>query len=383
MEIASRNIDTKYTCRFLLPLTGEHDQLHAGTPYMKWLKRTGFLLVLLLAIVGITKIWPANDPVVNIYFETSFDTTPYGVIGFQSFNAKNIKDFMNGGADAAWQTTGGTLVLPDSASPENRVPAVVILHGSGGDWSGRGVALAMKLARNGIAGLSVDTFTARNLRSTDDYLERLKKAPIQTQMADAMSALLALQDHPSIDTDRIGVTGFSLGAGSALYMMFEPIIENVLGKDGPRFSAYAMFYGGCQVEFEDFRIEGSPLLIMMGEKDESMSIPACAEFQQQLLDLGTEAELIVYPGAGHGWDNPFPQQFMEGAVVMRDCVMRITSDGETIESTTGYSMDNGFSAIMAVNGCGHSDGYTMGYNQNASDQSVQDLLRFLRKTWRL
>jgi dienelactone hydrolase len=350
---------------------------------MGWLKRTTFLLVLVLAGFGISNLWPTTDPVVNVYYETSFDRTPYGVIGFQSFNAKSIKDFRNAGADAVWQTTGGVLIVPDGASPTNKVPAVVILHGSGGDWSGRGPTLAMALARNGIAGLAIDTFTARNLRSTDDYLERLKKAPIQTQMADAMSALVALQDHPWIDNDRIGVTGFSLGAGSALYMMFEPIIENVLGKDGPRFSAYAMFYGGCQVEFEDFRVEGSPLLIMMGQNDESMSIPACKAFQQQLTDLDVDVEMIVYEGAGHGWDNPFPQHFVEGAVVMRDCVMRISSDGDTTESTTGYSMDNGVGAIMAVNGCGHSDGYTMGYNENAARRSVEDLLRFLRQTWNL
>jgi len=53
----------------------------------------------------------------------------------------------------------------------------------------------------------------------------------------------------------------SLGTGSTLYMMFEPVIENVLGKTGPQFSAYAMFYGGCSVQFEDFRVEGSPLLL--------------------------------------------------------------------------------------------------------------------------
>ena len=350
---------------------------------MKWLRRIGIFLVLVLAVVGAARLWPTDDPVVNVYYETAFDQTPYGVVGFDSFNAKNIHDFQNGGADAVRQTTGGTLVVPDNASPQNKVPAVVILHGSGGDWSGRSVTLAMELARNGIAGLAVDTFTARNLRTTDEYLERLKKAPIQTQMADAISALIALQDHPWIDTDRIGVTGFSLGAGSALYMMFEPIVENVLGEDGPRFSAYAMFYGGCQVEFDDFRVEGSPLLIMMGELDESMSIPACRQFQQRLRSLGIDVELIVYEGAGHGWNNPFPQHFVEGAVVMRDCVMRITGEGETIETTTGYSMDNGLGAIMAINGCGHSDGYTMGFNRNAAEQSVDDLMRFLRETWNL
>jgi dienelactone hydrolase len=347
------------------------------------LKRIGFYILMGLALVGLLNLWPSSEPVVNVYYETSFDEHPYGVVGFPSFNAKSGKDFVDGGVSSVRQTTGGTLVLPDSASAEHLVPVMVILHGSGGDWSGRSVNLAMELAQIGIAGLAVDTFVARNLKTTDDYLERLDKAPIFTQMADALSALLALQEHPYIDKQRIGVTGFSLGAGSTLYMMFEPVIENILGEDGPRFSAYAMFYGGCRVDFDDFRVEGSPLLIMMGENDESMSIPACREFQKRLQTMQVDVELKVYEGAGHGWDNPYPQHFEEGALVMRDCKMLWTIEGTTIEMTTGYSMDNALGAILAMNGCAHSDGYTMGYNQAADEQSLQDLQRFLIKTWGL
>lgn len=340
-------------------------------------------MLLALAIYGAVQLWPSRDPIVNVYYATTFDRVPHGVVGFPSFNAKSGKDFRDGGANAVKQTTGGTLVLPDSASPDNKVPAMVILHGSGGDWSGRSVNLAMHLARNGIAGLAVDTFAARNLRTNDDYLERLDKAPIFTQMADALSALKALQSHPSIDTGRIGVTGFSLGAGSTLYMMFEPVIENVLGQDGPRFSAYAMFYGGCMVDFDDFRVEGSPLLIMMGEIDESMSIAGCEKFQARLQSMSVEVDLKVYEGAGHGWDNPYPQEFEEGALVTRDCLMRWQEDGSNIEVTSGHSMDNAIGAMLALYKCAHSDGYTIGFNQLAYDRSMADLLEFLRRTWGL
>jgi dienelactone hydrolase len=350
---------------------------------MQVIKRIGFIILMILALVGLVNLWPDPDPVVDVFYATSFNEHPYGIVGFPSFNAKSGKDFADGGASAVRQNTGGTLVLPDSASAENKVPAMVILHGSGGDWSGRSVNLAMDLARIGIAGLAVDTFVARDLKSTDAYLERLEKAPIYTQMADALSALLALQDHPYIDNSRIGVTGFSLGAGSTLYMMFEPVVENVLGKNGPRFSAYAMFYGGCRVDFDDFRVEGSPLLIMMGEIDESMSIPACREFQKRLQDLDVEVELKVYEGAGHGWDNPYPQEFEEGAMVMRDCMMLWTNEGESIETTTGHSMDNPIGAMLAINGCAHSEGYTIGHNQAADEQSWRDLREFLTRTWGL
>lgn len=350
---------------------------------MRWLRRFAVVLVLGLAAFGAAKLWPRQEPVVDVFYLTDFADRPYGVVGFPSFNAGSGKDFLDGGESATKQSTGGTLVLPPDASAENPVPAMVILHGSGGDWSGRSVNMAMKLARNGVAGLAVDTFTARNLRSTDPYLERLRKAPIFTQMADALSALLALQEHPYIDSSRIGVMGFSLGAGSTLYMMFEPVIENVLGKDGPRFSAYAMFYGGCMVDFEDFRIEGSPLLILMGEKDESMSIPACESFRDRLKALGVNAKLKAYEGAGHGWDNPYPQAFKEGAVVTRDCRMKWMADGTNIEMTTGHSVDNAMGAILAFTKCGNEDGYTMGYNEYADRQSFLDLWQFLHETWQL
>ena len=348
---------------------------------MKWLKRLGVIIVLLFAVYGAMQFSPEPDAAVDVFYLTNFEETPYGVIGFPTFNAKSGRDFMEGGVNAVKQTTGGTLVLPDGASPENPVPAMVILHGSGGDWSGRSVTTAMHLARNGIAGLAVDTFAARNLRSTDDYLERLEKAPIYAQMADALSALQALQNHPSIDKTKIGVTGFSLGAGSTLYMMFEPVIENVLGKDGPRFSAYAMFYGGCMVEFDDFRVEGSPLLIMMGGADESMSIPGCQKFQKRLQKLGVDVDLKVYETAGHGWDLPYPQEFQEGEWVTRDCVMKWRKDGRNKEMTSGYSMDSAYGAFMALYQCAHNDGYTMGYNADAAQRSFDDLVLFLQKTW--
>lgn len=350
---------------------------------MNWIRTISVIAIALLALAGLQRFVPEQDELVNVFYETRFSERPYGIVGFQSFNAKSAHDFMDGGRNAPVQTTGGTIVLPPGASSDNKVPAMVILHGSGGAWGGRSVNLAMYLAERGIAGLAVDTFTARGLLSTDDYRERLDKAPIYTQMADAISALKALQSHPYIDTGRIGVTGFSLGAGSTAYMMFEPVTENVLGVDGPRFSAYAMFYGGCGLDFEDFRLEGSPLLIMMGSADESMSIPKCEVFQKRLQQLGISAELKVYEGAGHGWDNPYPQQFKKGAWVTRDCVMKWGADGDMTEITSGYSMDNAFGVFMALASCANTEGYTMGFNADAYNQSRQDLINFLTETWRL
>jgi hypothetical protein len=84
---------------------------------MKWLKRIGVAAILLLAVYGAMQLMPEPDTVVDVYYPTSFATTPYGVIGFPGFNAKSGRDFMDGGVNAVRQIAGGTLVMPDGASP--------------------------------------------------------------------------------------------------------------------------------------------------------------------------------------------------------------------------------------------------------------------------
>lgn len=348
---------------------------------MRFLRLSGGLLVTLLALYGLWQLWPKSEPLLDVYYPADFSAGPDGVVGFPTWNAYSAREVMAGGRGSARQTSGGLLVMPPGASAENPVPAVVILHGSGGDWSGRSVYLANRLAKNGVAGFAVDTFVARNLRASDDYFERLRKAPIYTQIVDAMMALKALQDHPAIVPQQIAVAGFSLGAAAALYTMFEPINEAVLGEDGPRFSAYASFYAGCSFDVEDFRLQGGPVLLMMGEADESMSIPRCQWLQTKLVTHGVDAQLEVYPGAGHAWELPYPQQFKPGAAVTKDCLITWTRDGDSIETTTGHSLDSPLGAILAFSQCSNRDGYTMGRNEAAMEQSWLDFIGFLRRTW--
>jgi len=122
------------------------------------------------------------------------------------------------------------------------------------------------------------------------------------------------------------------------------------------------FYAGCSFDFEDFRVQGGPVLLMMGEADESMSVPRCEWFRDKLIDHGVNAQLAVYPGAGHGWELPYPQQFKPGATVTKDCIMTWTREGENVEASTGHSVDNPIGAMLAFSKCSHRDGYTMGRN---------------------
>ena len=348
---------------------------------MKWWGFMGRALVVLLAVYGAWQLWPEDEPVVDVYYATDFSSGPDGIVGFPSWNASTGQELMSGGGNSVHQTSGGLLVMPPGASADNPVPAVVILHGSGGDWSGRSVYLANRLARNGIAGFAVDTFVARNLRPTDDYFQRLQKASIYTQIIDGFKALEALSSHPAILADRVAVTGFSLGGAAALYSMFDPLASAVLGEDGPRFSAFASFYAGCSFDFEDFQPGGGPVLLMMGEGDESMSVPRCEWLRDKLRDHNVPADLKVYAGAGHGWELPYSQAFQPDLAVTKDCLLLWTRSGENIEMNSGHSVDTALGAIRAFSSCSHRDGYTMGRNEAAMEASWNDFYRFLREAW--
>lgn len=347
-----------------------------------WFKRIGILLIVVLACYGGYSLWPRSEPLVDVYYASDFSTGPDGVVGFPSWNASTGGE-LQAGREAAVEKVngGGLLVLPPGASAQQPVPAVVILHGSGGDWSGRSVYLANRLARNGIAGFAVDTFVARNLRPTDDYFTRLQKASIFSQIIDGMEALRALQQHPAIRGDQVAVAGFSLGAAAALYSMFEQVAAPVLGESGPRFSAYASFYAGCSFDFEQFRVEGSPVLLMMGELDESMSTARCEWLRDKLREQGVDAALKVYQGAGHGWELPYPQAFQPDLSVTRNCLMKWMRDGSTIEMSSGRNIDTPLGAALAFSSCATRDGYTMGRNEQALQASWTDFHSFLRRAW--
>ena len=54
-------------------------------------------------------------------------------------------------------------ILPSKASRENKVAAMVILHGSGGEWSGREVDQAEFLVQHGIGAFIADPLVSRGL----------------------------------------------------------------------------------------------------------------------------------------------------------------------------------------------------------------------------
>ena len=77
---------------------------------MKSLRLLGRLIVLALAIYGLWKILPREDPVVDVFYPADFASGPDGIVGFPSWNARSAREVMAGGSESEHQTSGGLLI---------------------------------------------------------------------------------------------------------------------------------------------------------------------------------------------------------------------------------------------------------------------------------
>jgi dienelactone hydrolase len=180
----------------------------------------------------------------------------------------------------------GYLTRPPGRGP---FPAVVLLHSCLGLPSNRR-SIGRELANWGYVALFVDDFATRGLRETCavDFPEGL---------ADAAGALAYMAKQPFVDGTRIAAIGYSQGGDTALQ-----IAAGDLG-----FKAAIAFYPPCEGRLGvRFTI---PTLILVGAADSVTPARYCEE----LAHGQPEARLLVYPGAGHVFDDP---QFAGGRKVL-------------------------------------------------------------------
>lgn len=115
-----------------------------------------------------------------------------------------------------------------------------------------------------------------------------------------LTALLdTIVEKYKVDTDRIYVTGLSMGGfGTWSLAMHTP----------DRFAAIAPICGGGESRYAD-RIVGLPIWAFHGDKDEAVPIKRSQDIVNAVQKAGGNVEFTVYPGVGHDswtetYDNP-------------------------------------------------------------------------------
>lgn len=197
----------------------------------------------------------------------------------------------------------GELRLPNTPAP--KIPAVVFLHGDAGvignqpPWIEEFVAM-------GIAVFTVDSFTGRGLvaKGPQEIGFNAPWPSAATRLADAYAALAILAAHPRIDATRIVLMGTSSG-GRTTTLAAMKRFSTTFATSPRRFAAYVALYPPCRLQMTgDENLEAGPLRIYVGEADNVTRADACERYVARLRKSGVDADITIYPGAPHGFDNP-------------------------------------------------------------------------------
>ena len=225
-----------------------------------------------------------------------------GRIKFESVPLITLNEFLNGETNKKSIKISGKLIFPKKESTGS-LPAVVLLHGSGGPRIG--VKYWSKILQKiGIVTFIVDSNSARGCPL--DSKSRCKNYAEHQGMGniiDAYRALELLSTHPQIDPNRIALMGFSVGGKATLYASVKRF-QKMWGTPGLEFAAYIPFYPACNITFDhDEQISDKPIRIFYGEVDEWSSPIPCQEYVDRLRKAGKDATITIYPEAHHNFDH--------------------------------------------------------------------------------
>jgi carboxymethylenebutenolidase len=194
----------------------------------------------------------------------------------------------------------GYLASPDSGSG----PGVVVLQ----EWWGLNEQIKQvcdRYASEGFVALAPDIYRGAATSEPDEAGKLMMALNIEQAAKDMAGAVRYLRAHPAVTSDGVGVTGFCMGGGLALWLA-TLVPDDVL--------AVAPYYGVIPWEAAqpDYSRLQAPVQGHYAENDDFASPEAVAELAAELRALGKEVEIFTYPGTEHAFTNHHrPEVFHE------------------------------------------------------------------------
>ncbi len=173
---------------------------------------------------------------------------------------------------------------------DGRFPAIVLLHGCGGlgTWN---EVWTERLIDWGYVVLNADSFGPRG----EANCHRPPRPPGALMRAlDAHGAKTYLASLPFVDPERIAVMGMSQGGSTTMQAIHQPTTAKIGAEP---FRVAVALYPWCAPLVEP----ETPLLILIGELDESTPANLCERFMI-MGGAGRDVTLKIYSGAYHVFD---------------------------------------------------------------------------------
>jgi len=222
---------------------------------------------------------------------------------FEISSVKNIswQDIVNGfGSVQQAEKTNIPVFLYTPSTVKPNSPAVVLMHGIGGLYNRAGdrriyFDYADYLAQQGITVLVIDSHSSRGMDVATQT--SATNVTVHTFVTDVYKGLEYLRTLPHVNKNKIGLMGFSKG-GLTTILATETRYRDAVSADKANFAFHIPIYPGCQTFTTNPKLNGSPMLMLLGEKDNYTGLSGCYEIQK----LVPNTEIVVLKDATHSWD---------------------------------------------------------------------------------
>jgi carboxymethylenebutenolidase len=193
----------------------------------------------------------------------------------------------------------GFLARPPRWAPGG--PALIVIH----EWWGLNdniETMARRLADEGFLSLAVDLYGGVTADDPDRARELMQAVNEDSSLANLEQAFGFL-----VDTERageVGAIGWCFGGSWSLRTGIQMPDE---------LDAVVIYYGRLTTDPELLATLEMPILGHFGEADQGIPIDQVRLFDAALAEVGADATIHVYEGAGHAFANPSGRNYEEAA----------------------------------------------------------------------
>jgi carboxymethylenebutenolidase len=175
-------------------------------------------------------------------------------------------------------------------------PAVLVIQEAFG-LNGHIKDVARRIAAEGWVALAPDLYwrggTGRTVAYPDlaEAIRLMQTLKDDEIVADVAGAVAWLERQPYVRADRIGITGFCMG-GRVSYLAACELPDKI--------RAAVPFYGGGIPVDKTAKLR-APVLAFFGDRDAFIPLDAVQALRDEVAKRGKRVEIVVYPGADHGF----------------------------------------------------------------------------------
>jgi carboxymethylenebutenolidase len=188
------------------------------------------------------------------------------------------------------ETVHAILYKPDGKGP---FPALIAIHEWWGlnDWVKQ---QASELANQGYLTLAIDLYRGQVATTPEQARALMSSVPEDRAARDLHAAMEFLQSQRDVDRSRIGSIGWCMGGGYSLDLaLTEPTLK-----------ASVINYGHLVTDPQAIAKIHAAILGIFGAQDRNIPVDDAKKFEHQLKQDGKRMEIVIYPDAGHAFENP-------------------------------------------------------------------------------